>query len=54
MEVFHRGRLRIVNNGLDMGGEGGDSRGGDMMAEEINGRLGKRAFGEVDQEAISG
>jgi hypothetical protein len=32
--------------------EGGDAGGGEVMTEEIEGGLGKRAFGEVDEEAV--
>ena len=52
LEVLHGGRLGIVNDGLDIRGEGGDARGSNMMAKEIHGRLGKGAFGKVDEKAV--
>ena len=52
LEIFDRGGLRIVGDGLDMSGEGSNARSCHMMTEEINGGLCKRAFGQVYQEAI--
>ena len=44
--------LGVVENGVAIGGKGSDARGGDLMAKEGNRRLGKGAFGEVDQKAV--
>ena len=51
-ELFDRGGLRIVCDSLDMRGEGCDACGGNMMAEEVNGSLGKRTFLRTNQDAI--
>ena len=44
LEIFDGGWLRIISDSLDMRGEGCDASGRDMMAEEINCRLGKGTF----------
>ena len=52
LELLDRGGLRIVCDSLDMRGEGCDACGGNMMAEEVNGGLGKRTFFRINQDAI--
>ena len=52
LKVFYRSRLRIVENGLYIRGEGGDAFSSDMMAQEVNGGLSKGTFFGVDKDAI--
>ena len=52
LKVFDKSRLRIVENGLDMHGERGEASSCDMVAEEINRRLGKRTLFGVNKDAI--
>ena len=52
LEILDGGGLGIVSDGLDMGGKGGDSSSGDMVAEEVHRGLGKRAFFRIDENAI--
>ena len=52
LKVFDKSRLRIVENGLYMRGEGADAFSSDMMAQEVNGGLSKGTFFGVDKDAI--
>jgi len=52
LEVLHSVRLRVVEDGVHMGGHGSDAGGGDLVAEEGDRRLSKGALGEVDEEAV--
>ena len=52
LEILDGGGLRIVSDGLDMGGKGSDSSSGDMVAKEVHRGLGKRAFCRIDENAI--
>ena len=52
LEILNSVWLGVVENGVDIGGKRSDASGGDLMAKEGNRRLGKGAFGEVDQKAV--
>ena len=52
LEILDGGGLRIVSDGLDMGGKGSDSSSGDMVAEEIHRCLSKRAFFRINENPI--
>ena len=52
LKILDRSGLRIVENGLDMRGERGEASSCDMVAEEINRRLGKRTLFGVNKDAI--
>ena len=52
LKIFNSVWLGIVKNGVYIGGEGSDASGSDLVAKEGNRRLGKGAFGEVNEKAI--
>ena len=52
LELFDGGGLRIVSDGLNMGGKGGDSSSGDMVAEKIHRCLSKRAFFRINENSV--
>jgi len=52
LEVLDCVRWGVVENGLDVGREGGDAGGCDGVSEEGEGGLGKHTFGWVDLKAV--
>ena len=52
LEILNSVWLGVVENGVDIGGKRSDASGSDLMTKEGNRRLGKGAFGEVDQKAV--
>ena len=52
LKVLNSLWLGVVENGVHIGGKGSDAGGGDLVAKEGDRRLGKGAFGEIDQKAI--
>ena len=54
LEILDSGRLRIVKNSLDVRGKRSDTSGCNIMAKEINRRLGKGALGRIDQDTVGG
>ena len=52
LEILNSVWLGVMENGVDIGGKRSDASGSDLMAKEGNRRLGKGAFGEVDQKAV--
>ena len=52
LKILNKVRLGVVGNGVNIGGKGSDASGSDLVAKEGNRRLGKGAFGEVNEKAI--
>ena len=52
LKILDRSGLRIVENGLDMGGKRGDASSCDMVAKEVNRGLGKRTLFGINKDAI--
>jgi len=52
LQVLEGGGGREIKNGGDMGLQGGDTGGGKVVTQKVEGGLGINTFGKVDAEAI--